>query len=94
MNAYRRLYWWLINARKAKGFSAHPFKEKVVAMTLCYGVHSRMIGKKRNTVKLLRHQLYSKEARPDCFPDAYRPRLVYPPNQSTLRILEYVADGI
>ena len=54
-------------------------------MTLCYGVHSRMIGKKRNTVKLLRHQLYSKHSKLALTvfqmlidPDSYIPQISQP----------------
>ena len=85
MDAYSRLYWWLINARKAKGFAAHPFKDKVTAMTLRYGVQSREIGKRGNTAILLQQQLFSKDSKLALTifmmlidPDSYVPQIGQP----------------
>ena len=99
MNAYSRLCWWLINACKARGFSAHPFKEKVIAMTFCYDIHSRVVGRKGNTVELLRHQLYSEDSKLALTifqmlidPDSYIPKIGQPFSSWSTPQTEYEFD--
>ena len=46
MDAYRRLGRWATCAKEAKGFSSHPYKDKVTEMLVRYQYHERLMLKK------------------------------------------------
>jgi len=65
MDAYSRMYWWLINARNAKGFKTDPWKEKATTLVLRYGYHSRT-ARERTTLgyrKWVTRQLIQKDSK-------------------------------